>query len=232
MVRTRRTRLASVPGGQAPPARVGAPPRADGAHSTGEYTMSDIQDLSDATAGDVEARAASAASYPLVPGYRVNVRQGPGTTTPVVRQLPAGSYVQIRCQRYGQRVSGPTGVSEIWDAIAGAGTCPTAMCGRGAAGSWRRGARHEGMSGGGRRAAGRFGRWPVWSSVRCGPVRSSPVQPGPVRCVLRPGGVAWAGRSWGRGGPVRPMARTRDVSPAPPGPPRPVSLAPGPGGDN
>ncbi|MFD9816208.1 peptidase [Streptomyces sp. NPDC059080] len=83
--------------------------------------MSDIQGLPDATAGDVEARAASAASYPLVPGYRVNVRQGPGTTTPVVRQLPAGSYVQIRCQRYGQRVSGPTGVSEIWDAIAGGG---------------------------------------------------------------------------------------------------------------
>ncbi|MER7025789.1 MULTISPECIES: SH3 domain-containing protein [Streptomyces] len=83
--------------------------------------MSDIQDLSGAVAGDAEPRAAAAKSYPLVPGYRVNVRQGPSTTTPVVRQLPAGSYVQIRCQRHGQRVSGPTGVSDIWDAIGGGG---------------------------------------------------------------------------------------------------------------
>ncbi|MGW1838426.1 peptidase [Streptomyces sp. BBFR2] len=91
--------------------------------------MSDTQDPSapgetpaDGTAdGTFEARAASAATYPLVPGYRVNVRQGPSTATAVIRRLPAGSYVQIRCQRHGQRVSGPTGVSDIWDAIGGGG---------------------------------------------------------------------------------------------------------------
>ncbi|MCK7627327.1 SH3 domain-containing protein [Streptomyces sp. RS10V-4] len=65
---------------------------------------------------DAQALAAGV-TYPVAPGYRVNVRQGPGTDTPVVRQLAAGARVEIRCQRRGQWVTGPYGTSNIWDNI-------------------------------------------------------------------------------------------------------------------
>ena len=60
---------------------------------------------------------AGGGGYPLAAGYRVNVRQGPGTNTPVVRQLPAGSQITIRCQRRGEWVTGPCGTSNLWDSI-------------------------------------------------------------------------------------------------------------------
>src|SRR5436309_1572012 len=60
---------------------------------------------------------AGGVTYPLAPGYRVNVRKGPGTDTPVVRQLPLGARVAIRCQQPGQWVTGPYGTSNIWDNI-------------------------------------------------------------------------------------------------------------------
>lgn len=62
--------------------------------------------------------AAGGLVFPLAPGYRVKVRQGPSTDAPVVRTLAEGARVQIRCQRHGQRVSGPYGTSDIWDNIA------------------------------------------------------------------------------------------------------------------
>ncbi|WP_433857629.1 peptidase [Streptomyces kronopolitis] len=62
--------------------------------------------------------AAGGLDFPLAPGYRVKVRQGPSTDEPVVRTLAEGARVQIRCQRHGQRVSGPYGTSDIWDNIA------------------------------------------------------------------------------------------------------------------
>lgn len=68
--------------------------------------------------GALTVRAAGAAVFPLAPGYRVNVRKGPGTNTALVRRLPAGSSVHIRCQRTGQWVTGPYGTSNIWDNIA------------------------------------------------------------------------------------------------------------------
>ncbi|WP_420882677.1 SH3 domain-containing protein [Streptomyces noursei] len=84
--------------------------------------------VTDATAGAATEAAAGAAplaaalagrtTYPLAPGYRVNVRQGAGTNTALVRQLPAGAQVQIRCQTRGQWVAGPYGSSNIWDNIA------------------------------------------------------------------------------------------------------------------
>lgn len=78
-------------------------------------------DAAGAVAGEAEAAAveaaASALTYPVAPGYRLNVRSGPSTNSAVVRTLPAGTSVSIRCQRYGQRVSGPYGTSEIWDCI-------------------------------------------------------------------------------------------------------------------
>ncbi|MFG2490090.1 peptidase [Streptomyces caniferus] len=69
-------------------------------------------------AGDqVLATASAGVAYPVAPGYRVKVRQGPGTGYPVVRQLPEGARIQIRCQRHGQSVSGPYGTSALWDSI-------------------------------------------------------------------------------------------------------------------
>ncbi|MEV8126729.1 SH3 domain-containing protein [Streptomyces sp. NPDC085944] len=66
-----------------------------------------------------EAVAATAAlsSYPVAPGYRLNVRSGPGTNYSLVRVLPVGSRVSINCQRPGEWVSGPYGTSNIWDNI-------------------------------------------------------------------------------------------------------------------
>ncbi len=60
---------------------------------------------------------AAAASYPVAPGHRVNVRSGPGTGYAIVRVLPEGSRVQITCQTTGTRVTGPYGTSSIWDNI-------------------------------------------------------------------------------------------------------------------
>ncbi|MEV5126539.1 peptidase [Streptomyces decoyicus] len=69
-------------------------------------------------AGDQVLAAASAGTtYPVAPGHRVKVRQGPGTNYPAVRTLAEGARIQIRCQRHGQSVSGPYGTSDIWDSI-------------------------------------------------------------------------------------------------------------------
>lgn len=72
----------------------------------------------DATAAAVTTVAATAQrSYPVAPGYRLNVRSGPGTGYAVVRVLPEGSQVVIHCQTPGTRVSGPYGTSSVWDRI-------------------------------------------------------------------------------------------------------------------
>ncbi|MFC8392366.1 SH3 domain-containing protein [Streptomyces sp. NPDC057238] len=66
----------------------------------------------------VEAMAATAAaSYPVAPGYRLNVRSGPGTNYSIVRVLSEGAEVRINCQTPGMWVSGPYGTSNIWDNI-------------------------------------------------------------------------------------------------------------------
>ncbi|MFC8872802.1 SH3 domain-containing protein [Streptomyces sp. NPDC057148] len=69
------------------------------------------------TAEAVTTTAAAAGSYPVAPGYRLNVRSGPGTGYSVVRVLPEGARVQIYCQTSGTRVWGPYGTSNIWDNI-------------------------------------------------------------------------------------------------------------------
>ncbi|MCB5183429.1 SH3 domain-containing protein [Streptomyces antimicrobicus] len=56
-------------------------------------------------------------SYPVAPGYRVNVRSGPGTNYSVVKVLPYGATVTIRCQCDGTTVSGPYGTTDIWDCV-------------------------------------------------------------------------------------------------------------------
>lgn len=81
-------------------------------------TTQDIQDDLQPADGEVLAATAGGLVFPVAPGYRVNVRKGPGTDFPVVRRLPEGARVEVRCQRHGQRVSGPYGTSDVWDNIA------------------------------------------------------------------------------------------------------------------
>jgi uncharacterized protein YraI len=66
-----------------------------------------------ATAAD-----AIATRYPVAPGYRVNVRSGPGTGYGIVKVLPYGASVPINCQCPGTTVTGPYGTTNIWDNIA------------------------------------------------------------------------------------------------------------------
>ncbi|KAB2588972.1 SH3 domain-containing protein [Streptomyces arboris] len=64
------------------------------------------------------ATPASSHRYPIAPGYRVNVRTGPGTSYRIVRTLPLGMRVPIYCQKPGERVTGPYGTSNLWCNIA------------------------------------------------------------------------------------------------------------------
>lgn len=56
--------------------------------------------------------------YAVAPGYRVNVRSGPGTQYQIVRVLQYGARVPINCQKPGETVTGPYGTSNLWDNIA------------------------------------------------------------------------------------------------------------------
>ncbi|MEV4944091.1 SH3 domain-containing protein [Streptomyces sp. NPDC053755] len=60
----------------------------------------------------------SVARYPVAPGYRVNVRSGPGTQYRIVRTLALDVRVAIYCQTPGEWISGPYGTTNIWDNIA------------------------------------------------------------------------------------------------------------------
>ncbi|MFI8290749.1 SH3 domain-containing protein [Streptomyces sp. NPDC085614] len=64
------------------------------------------------------AAATEVARYPIAPGYRVNVRSGPGTKYSIVRTLALGVSVPIYCQKAGEWVSGPYGTTNLWDNIA------------------------------------------------------------------------------------------------------------------
>ncbi|MGW2563822.1 peptidase [Streptomyces sp. NPDC001514] len=73
--------------------------------------------------GQVELAAAAAETftvrrYPVAPGYRVNVRSGPGTQYRIVKVLPYGASVPINCQTPGETVTGPYGTTNLWDNIA------------------------------------------------------------------------------------------------------------------
>jgi uncharacterized protein YraI len=64
------------------------------------------------------AATAAVHYYSVAPGYRLNVRRGPGTQYGIVRVLPEGAQVAIYCQTPGTSVAGPYGTSNIWDNIA------------------------------------------------------------------------------------------------------------------
>ncbi|WP_046509076.1 peptidase [Streptomyces odonnellii] len=67
---------------------------------------------------EVAVQAAGATRYPIAPGYRLNVRSGPGTNYQLVRVLAYGASVPINCQKPGEWVTGPYGTTNIWDNIA------------------------------------------------------------------------------------------------------------------
>ncbi|MFI9051863.1 hypothetical protein [Streptomyces sp. NPDC053427] len=73
------------------------------------------------TAPDSDAPVALAAAtrrtYQVAPGQQLKVRSGPSTAASVVRKLAGGAWIQIQCQRRGQRITGPYGTTDIWDNI-------------------------------------------------------------------------------------------------------------------
>lgn len=50
-------------------------------------------------------------------GEAVNLREGPGTDTPIVGSVPDGSSVTIVCTARGTRERGPWGASDVWDRL-------------------------------------------------------------------------------------------------------------------
>ncbi|MFI6691673.1 SH3 domain-containing protein [Streptomyces sp. NPDC050433] len=84
----------------------------------GVEEVAETAETAGAEAGEAATLAASVVNYPIAPGYRVNVRSGPGTQYSLVRVLPYNATVPVYCQKPGERVSGPYGSSNIWDNIA------------------------------------------------------------------------------------------------------------------
>ncbi|MGW8066798.1 SH3 domain-containing protein [Streptomyces ziwulingensis] len=80
-------------------------------------SVDQVMDIGGEDEKEAVATAAALRSYAVAPGYRLNVRSGPGTQYSVVRVLPEGARVLINCQTPGTRVSGPYGTSNIWDGI-------------------------------------------------------------------------------------------------------------------
>ncbi|MFH9618570.1 SH3 domain-containing protein [Streptomyces pratensis] len=76
------------------------------------------EEVTTLVAEEVTTLAADTVVYPIAPGYRVNVRRGPGTQYGIVRTLPYGMSVPVYCQKPGERVSGPYGTTNLWDNIA------------------------------------------------------------------------------------------------------------------
>ncbi|MFJ7063782.1 SH3 domain-containing protein [Streptomyces sp. NPDC101115] len=76
-----------------------------------------VEGVATLTAEGVVTTAGEVPAYPVAPGYRVNVRSGPGTKYPIVRTLTLGAWVQIYCQTPGEWITGPYGTTNLWDNI-------------------------------------------------------------------------------------------------------------------
>ncbi|MDT9689664.1 SH3 domain-containing protein [Streptomyces sp. P9(2023)] len=83
-----------------------------------DKTMENTTDTATGAAGLDGVSTMSVVRYPVAPGYRVNVRSGPGTQYRIVRTLAQDVRVPIYCQTTGEWVSGPYGTTNIWDNIA------------------------------------------------------------------------------------------------------------------
>ncbi|MEV8310595.1 SH3 domain-containing protein [Streptomyces flavidovirens] len=82
--------------------------------------MSTEESVPAASAATTTATALSdgVSRYLVAPGYRVNVRSGPGTQYRLIKTLPYDVKVAVYCQKPGERISGPYGTSNLWDNIA------------------------------------------------------------------------------------------------------------------
>jgi uncharacterized protein YraI len=90
-----------------------------GGSVTGEGVVGDAGEVASAeSAPTATLEATRAKRYPVAPGYRLNVRSGPGTNYRLVRVLSYNANVPINCQKPGEWVSGPYGTTNIWDNIA------------------------------------------------------------------------------------------------------------------
>ncbi|MFC8915503.1 peptidase [Streptomyces sp. NPDC057116] len=78
--------------------------------------MEDVTEAAAATTA--ESTAYTVKRYPVAPGYRINVRSGPGTNYSIVKVLAEGVRVPINCQKPGTTVTGPYGTTNLWDNIA------------------------------------------------------------------------------------------------------------------
>lgn len=79
-----------------------------------------LEETRPVAAGETLAEAVATVTpvtYPIAPGYSVNVRSGPGTQYRVVDVLAPGSRVSVHCQTPGTSVHGPYGTSNIWDCV-------------------------------------------------------------------------------------------------------------------
>ncbi|MGW2087737.1 SH3 domain-containing protein [Streptomyces sp. NPDC001880] len=85
-------------------------------HTDGTTAAADAVDVTEGV--ETLAGTDDVTRYPIAPGYRVNVRTGPGTQYGIVRTLPYGMRVPVYCQKPGERVTGPYGTSNLWDNIA------------------------------------------------------------------------------------------------------------------
>lgn len=85
---------------------------------TAEPTRDEVEEVEGVTVTAEAAAAATGTRYPIAPGYRVNVRTGPGTSYRIVRTMPYGQKIPIYCQKPGEWVTGPYGTSNLWDNIA------------------------------------------------------------------------------------------------------------------
>ncbi|WP_138899501.1 SH3 domain-containing protein [Streptomyces chryseus] len=74
-------------------------------------------DVASAAEGAAVTMETTGVRYPVAPGYRVNVRSGPGTQYRIVKVLPYDARVPINCQCPGTTVSGPYGTTNLWSNI-------------------------------------------------------------------------------------------------------------------
>ncbi|MDX3456329.1 SH3 domain-containing protein [Streptomyces sp. ME02-8801-2C] len=84
----------------------------------GERTADEATEREVATSRtELKITTTSVRTYAVAPGYRLNVRSGPGTSYTIIRVLSEGARVPIYCQRPGEAIAGPYGTSNIWDNI-------------------------------------------------------------------------------------------------------------------
>jgi len=76
-----------------------------------------VDDAVQSAGTEEQALSLAQVTYPVAPGFQLNVRSGPGTNYAIVRVLPLNARVPINCQTSGTTVSGYYGTTNVWDNI-------------------------------------------------------------------------------------------------------------------